>query len=93
MGFLFFKGSKIIKQHDFFEVEKEEKNTKLGLKMHICGNNSQMKDVIDELFSSTKITDNNYTKRATREFKTDQFYWIAKIYKDFSEQIIKEIME
>ena len=93
MGFLFFKGSKIIKQHDFFEVEKEEKNTKLGLKIHICGNNSQMKDVIDELFSSTKITDNNYTKRATREFKTDQFYWIAKIYKDFSEQIIKEIMD
>jgi len=92
MGFLFFKGSKIIKQHEFFEVEKEEKNTKLGLKIHICGNNSHRKDVINELFSSTKITDNNYTKRATNEFKTDQFYWIAKIYKDFSEKIIEEIM-
>ncbi len=33
--FWLFKSSKI-KEHEFFEIEKEEKNTSLGLKIHIC---------------------------------------------------------
>ena len=92
MGFLFFRSSKI-KQHEFFEIEKEEKNEKLGLKIHICGNNAFRKKVIDELFSSTKITDKHYSSRAKREFKTDQFYWIAQTYQNISKEIIDNIMK
>ena len=91
MGFLFFRSSKI-KQHEFFEIEKEDINKTLGLKVHICGNNKFKDKVIDELFSSKKITDKKYSSRAKREFKTDQFYWIAQIYEDISKVIIDKIM-
>ena len=90
MGFLFFRSSKI-KKHEFFEIEEEEINKNLGLKVHICGNNKFKNKVIEELFSS-KITDKKYSSRAKREFKTDQFYWIAQIYQDISKEIVNKIM-
>ena len=89
MGFWIFKSSKV-KEHEFFEVEKEEKNTSLGLKIHICGNNSFKEKVISNLFSS-KITDKEYTSRAKKEFKTDQFYWIARTYSDISKETLDKI--
>ena len=91
MGFLFFRSSKI-KQHEFFEIEEEDKNKTLGLKVHICGNNLFKNRIVDELFSSTKISDKNYSSRAKREFKTDQFYWIAQVHQDISKEIIDKIM-
>ena len=91
MGFWIFKSSKV-KKHEFFEVEKEEKNKNLGLKVHICGDSPLKRKVIDELFSS-KITDKIYHSRARREFKTDQFYWIARKYEDISKETINKIMK
>ena len=32
-------------------------------------------------------------KRATREFKTEQFYWIAKLYERFTDNTIKDIID
>ena len=92
MGFLFFKNSKI-KQHEFFEIEKENKNEALGLKVHICGNNLFKDKVIEDLFSSSKITDKIYSSRAKKEFRTDQFYWIAQDYQNISKEIIDNIMK
>ena len=92
MGFWHFK-SKKPKEHESFEIEKEEKNESLGLKVHICGDNPLKQKIIDELFGSTKITDRQYSSRAKREFKTDQFYWIAKVYDNISKKKIDEIME
>ena len=80
------------KKHEFFEIEKEDINKALGLKVFICGNKIFKDKVIDELFSSKKITDKNYSSRANREFKTDQFYWIARVYQDISKEIIDKIM-
>ena len=93
MGFLFSKKTRVIKEHEFFQIENEEKNENLGLKIHICGNNIKKKDVIENLFTGNKITKKEYIKRANREFKTDQFYWIAKLYEKFTEQTINDIMD
>jgi GTP-binding protein EngB required for normal cell division len=93
MGFLFSKKSRVIKEHEFFEIEKEEKNEKLGLKIHVCGNNIKKKDVIENLFTGKKITDKTYINRAKREFMTDQFYWIAKLYEKFNNNTINDIMK
>ena len=90
MGFWFFKSK--TKLHEYFEIEKEEKNTALGLKIHICGDNSFKEKIISNLFSS-KISDKHYSSRAKREFKTDQFYWISKIYKDLSQETLDEIQK
>ena len=92
MGFLFSKKSRVIKEHEFFEIEKEEKNEKLGLKIHICGNNNKKKDVIENLFTGKNITDKQYINRAKKEFMTDQFYWIAKLYEKFTDNTINDIM-
>ena len=91
--FWLFKSSKI-KEHEFFEIEKEEKNTSLGLKIHICGDNSFKEQIISNLFSA-KISEKQYHSRAKREFKTNQFYWIARIYKELeiSNDILNKIMD
>lgn len=72
------------------DEEKEVIIKDIGLKLYICGNLPQKEKVINELFKE-KITNNNYIQKATNEFKTNQFYWIAKIYDDLSDQAIKSI--
>ena len=92
MGFWIFK-SKKIKPLEYFEIEKEEKNESLGLKVHICGDGSRKNKVIEQLFNTKKITDKNYLKRGKIELKTEQFYWIAITYNDISKKTIDLIME
>lgn len=92
MGSWFFKKKKK-KEHQSFIIEEEEKNKDLGLKIHICGDNPLKQKIIDEFFNSTKITDKKYNSRAQREFKTDQFYWIANVYDNISKEVINKIKE
>ena len=71
------------------EDEKIEKNTELGLKIYICGNLPQ-KQKFTDIFKKG-ISDPRYTQRGEFEFKTDQFYWIAKVFEGLSKQIISII--
>ena len=73
----------------YLEDEKIEKNTELGLKIYICGNLPQKKQFTD-IFNKG-ISDPRYKHRGEFEFKTDQFYWIAKIFEDLSKQTISLI--
>ena len=57
------------------------------VKIHICGNSERKKKVIDLLFNN-KIKDERLKKRGDNEFRTADFYWITKIYKD--EELIND---
>ena len=67
-----------------------EKNENLGLKIYICGELPQKDEIIESLFKAS-ITNENYINSGTHEFKTDQFYWIARKYDELSEQTIESI--
>jgi len=79
--------------NEYFEIEKEDKNESLGLKVHICGDGSRKNKVIEQLFNTKKITDKNYLKRGKIELKTEQFYWIAITYNDISKKTINLIKD
>ena len=51
------------------------------VKVHICGNSERKKRVIDLLFKD-KIKDEKLKAKGDNEFRTADFYWITKIYKD-----------
>ena len=94
MGFLFSKNSKEKIRFESFYLGNEEKNKELGLKIHICGNNERKTEIVNTLFNKEKISDKRYINRAEREFKTEQFYWIAKLYKeDLTDKTINDIMD
>ena len=94
MGFLFCRSERNQKSFSYFNIEdeKEEINNTLGLKIHICGNLPEKEKIIKDLFVNG-ITNKDYESRATYEFKTNQFYWIAKTYQDLSEGTIKLIID
>ncbi len=92
MGFVLNKGSKKKNRIESFVLGNEEINKDLGLKIHILVDNERKEDIIDKLFNK-KISDKKYNKRADRKLKTEQFYWIAKLYEKFTNNTIKEIME
>ena len=71
------------------EDEKIEKNTELGLKIYICGNLPQKKKFTDIFNKGISVP--RYNHRGDFEYKTDQFYWIAKIFEDLSKQTISII--
>ena len=50
-----------------------------------------MKDMKENLFYE-HISDKQYNKKKSRQFKTEQFYWIAKFYEEFTENTINAIM-
>ena len=79
------------KPNKYLETNNSEKKKDLGLKIHICGDNSMMKDMKDNLFYE-HISDKQYNKKKSRQFKTEQFYWIAKFYEEFTENTINAIM-
>ena len=58
----------------------EKKNIK-PIKIHICGYGERKKKVIDLLFKS-KITRPEFKIKGDSEYKSSDFYWITKIYKD-----------
>ena len=94
MGFHFSRSERNQKSFSYFNIEdeKEEINNTLGLKIHICGNLPEKEKIIKDLFVND-ITNKDYESRATHEFKTNQFYWIAKTYQDLSEGTIKLIID
>jgi len=51
------------------------------IKIHICGYGERKKKVIDLLFKS-KITRPDLITKGDTEYKSSDFYWITKIYKD-----------
>ena len=71
--------------------EKKEKNNSLGLKIIICGNLPEKDKVIKDLFKN-EIEYEKFETRGTYQYKTDQFYWIAKTYEDLSENSINLIV-
>ena len=58
--------------------EKKEIKT---IKIHICGYGERKKKVIDLLFKS-KISKSELKTKGDTEYKSSDFYWITKIYKD-----------
>ena len=92
MGFLFSCQSN--NNTPFFGLEDEiiEKNTELGLKVYICGDLPEKNKLINDIFNK-KISDKTLFEKANQEFKTDQFYWIARIFPNLSNQTIDLIKE
>jgi hypothetical protein len=66
---------------DYFDIYEENRreNNDLGLKIHVLGNLPEKEQVIRDIFKNS-ITDRRYRTMGTHEYKTDQFYWIAKNY-------------
>ena len=91
MGFLLCRSQANI-IHDNFDLDenKDKKIIEFGLKIYICGDLPEKDKVIRDLFTKG-ISDKRYRTKGTYEFKTDQFYWISKIYPDLSEQTINSI--
>ena len=85
-----------IKQNPYLIDDKKDKNICLGLKIYICGFLQEKNNVIRKLFKN-EIKHQKYAQRATHQYETDQFFWIAKTYPDLSENtidlIINEIIE
>ena len=69
------------------EEEKEPKNKELGLKIHILGNLVEKDNVIRDIFKNS-ISKKQYKSMGTNEYKTEQFYWIARNYTESSKEII-----
>ena len=92
MGFLLCRSqeNKIHENFDLDEIKDKTKIIEVGLKIYICGYLPEKNKVIKDLFSKN-ISDKRYLSKATHEFKTDQFYWISKIFPDLSEQTIDSI--
>ena len=68
-----------------------KKNCFFGLKIFIIGNHEEIINIYESIFIS-KIIDKDFIKRAEKEFKTDQIYWIAKFYKDLTKENISSII-
>ena len=85
-----------------YEENKIKEYSKLNhkilcLKIYIVGSGDKKEYIINNIFKNN-ITDEYLKKIADREFKTEQFHWIARIYKNDKlndediEIIAKEIM-
>lgn len=102
MGIFFKRKSKnkIIKklsniENNIIPIENDEKDINiLGLKIHIIGSGDKKNFIINSIFNQEISDDNLKNKfKVTKEFKTDQFHWIAHIYDDglLTEEKCKEI--
>ena len=79
---------------------KEEDINNLCLKIHIVGSGDKMQYIINNMFKEEVSDENLKTKfKVTKQFKTDQFHWIAHVYEsgllneDLCKEIEKEIKE
>ena len=80
---------------DFYEVDINNK----CLKIHILGSGDKMQNIIENIFKED-VNENLKDKfKVTKQLKTEQFHWIAHIYKsrlineDLCKEIEKEIKE
>ena len=92
MGFLLCRSEAYI--HENFDIEEiiDKKIIEVGLKIYICGDLPEKDKVIKDLFTKN-ISDKRYRSKGAYEFKTNQFYWISKIYPDLSGLTINSICE
>ena len=63
------------------DINEDRKENQLCLKIYIVGKGEKKDYIINNLFKA-EITDSYLKTIADREFKTDQFHWIARIYND-----------
>ena len=102
MGALFSNKNKDI-ENDNKTLEKQEtKNEEKGkeekkfltLKIYICGEGKGKQYIIDNIFKDS-IIDEYFKKKADKEFKTDQFHWIArlKFKHKLMEKVVNDIKE
>ena len=73
-----------------FGSKDYQKKNFSGLKIYVFGDYQEL--LYKSIFNS-KITNKDYIKRAENEFRTDQFYWIAKFYKDLTKINLSLIIE
>ena len=83
--------------HDNIDLDEEDQNNREEskvIKIHICGKGERKKKVIDLLFKS-KISTPDLKSKGDTEYKSSDFYWITKIYKDeiLTEEKCNEIEE
>ena len=78
------------KENNIINAELKINKKLLCLKIYIVGSGNRKDYIIDNLFKD-KITDPSLQTIADKEFKTDQFHWIVKIYGD--EKITEEICQ
>ena len=71
-------------------IREDNNSLLLCLKIHIVGKGENKINFINDLFNK-EITDLYLKKIADREFKTEQFHWIARIYNE--ELLTKEKCE
>lgn len=84
----------------FINNMKEEDINNLCLKIHILGSGDKMQYIINNMFKE-EISDIDLKNKlkVTKQFKTDQFHWIAHVYEsgllneDLCKEIEKEIKE
>ena len=76
---------------DYIIEEKIEVITTVGLKIHICGKTQENRNTINDIFKD-ELNDIKYKKRATHQFRNNQFYWISKTYPDLSENTVDSIV-
>ena len=82
---------------DVTDINDEINN--LCLKIHILGSGDKMQNIIENIFKED-VNENLKDKfKVTKQLKTEQFHWIAHIYKnrlineDLCKEIEKEIKE
>lgn len=79
------------------EIDNVSKNVdKLCIKIHILGTGEKKKYIINNIFNNN-VSNQELKDRfkVDKEYKSDQFHWIAHIYKDeiLTDEICKEIKE
>ena len=62
-------------------------NNELNLKVYLLGDGYKVNTIYQSIFNN-KITNKEFYAIGDVEFKTEQFYWVGKYYKDLSKEKI-----
>ena len=73
-----------------FQIKEKPEEKPLCMKIYLCGNGKGKNALIDNAFKDS-ISDPYFKTIADKEFKTDQFHWILRVY--CSESLDKDICE
>ena len=73
-----------------FQINEKPEEKPLCMKIYLCGNGKGKNALIDNAFKDS-ILDPYFKTIADKEFKTDQFHWILRVY--CSENLDKDICE
>ena len=83
----------INKHYTIFQINERPEEKPLCLKIYLCGNGKGKNALIDNAFKDL-INDQYLKTIADKEFKTDQFHWILKVYcsESLSEDVCQKII-